>query len=181
MVEIKGKQSGKFVWFLKRPVDLKIGKRGLTPEFLRECAKILGRDFMIKLGLPADKVLQNKLLNKFSQETSAQCIAKVGKTAAFIYQMNKPNPLQPGMKAPDFSTVDQDGKKYKNVSLFGVRYLLYFYPRDHTYGCTTEACALRDLSADFIKHHTMTLGSLRITQNHIANSSINTNFPFRFL
>lgn len=72
--------------------------------------------------------------------------------------MNKPNPLQPGMKAPDFSTVDQDGKKYSNVSLFGARYLLYFYPRDHTPGCSTEACALRDLSADFIKHHTMTLG-----------------------
>ena len=84
MVEIKGKQKRKIRTVLKtRPVDLKIGKRGLTPEFLRECAKILGRDFMIKLGLPADKVLQNKLLNKFSQETSAQCIAKVGKTAAF--------------------------------------------------------------------------------------------------
>ena len=53
MVEIKGKQKRKIRTVLKtRPVDLKIGKRGLTPEFLRECAKILGRDFMIKLGLP---------------------------------------------------------------------------------------------------------------------------------
>ena len=38
---------------------------------------------MIKLGLPADKVLQEKLMDEFSQETAALCIAKVGKTAAF--------------------------------------------------------------------------------------------------
>jgi len=89
MVEIKGNKKRAIRAVLKtRPVDLKIGKRGLTPEFLRECAKILGRDSMIKLGLPADKDLQNKLMVEFTKETSALCIAKVGKTAAF-YQSSE--------------------------------------------------------------------------------------------
>ena len=89
MVEINGKKKRAIRAVLKtRPVDLKIGKRGLTPEFLRECAKILGRDSMIKIGLPAGKELQNKLLEEFAKETSVLCIAKVGKTAAF-YQTNE--------------------------------------------------------------------------------------------
>ena len=89
MVEIKGNEKRAIRAVLKtRPVDLKIGKRGLTPEFLRECAKILGRDSMIKLGLPADKDLQNKLMVEFTKETSTLCIAKVGKTATF-YQSSE--------------------------------------------------------------------------------------------
>ena len=89
MVEIKGNERRAIRAVLKtRPVDLKIGKRGLTPEFLRECAKILGRDSIIKLGLPADKDLQNKLMVEFTKKTSTQCIAKVGKTAAF-YQSSE--------------------------------------------------------------------------------------------
>ena len=88
MVEMKGSEKRAIRGILKtRPIDLKIGKRGLTPEFLRECAKILGRDSMIKLGLPAGKDLQDKLMDEFSEETSALFIAKVGKTAAF-YQSN---------------------------------------------------------------------------------------------
>ena len=89
MVEIKGNEKRAIRAVLKtRPVDLKIGKRGLTPEFLRQCAKVLGRDSRIKLGLPTDKELQNKLMEEFTEETSAMCIAKVGKTAAF-YQSSQ--------------------------------------------------------------------------------------------
>ena len=84
MVELSGKKKKEVRAILKtRPVDLKIGKRGLSHEFIRECSKILDKERMIKLGLPADKVLQEKLMDEFSQETAALCIAKVGKTAAF--------------------------------------------------------------------------------------------------
>tara|TARA_B100002019_G_scaffold238362_1_gene213461 strand:- start:4163 stop:4636 length:474 start_codon:yes stop_codon:yes gene_type:complete len=72
--------------------------------------------------------------------------------------MNKPTPLQSGTKAPDFSALDQDGKEYSKTSLLGSRYLIYFYPRDLTPGCTTEACALRDVYENFIKHDTLILG-----------------------
>jgi len=72
--------------------------------------------------------------------------------------MNKPNPLQPGSPAPAFSTTDQDGKTHTNQTLLGTPYLLYFYPRDLTPGCTTEACALRDEHEQFTKLNTLVFG-----------------------
>ena len=72
--------------------------------------------------------------------------------------MNKPNPLQPGSPAPAFSTTDQDGKTHNKQALLGMRYLIYFYPRDLTPGCTTEACALRDQYEQFAKLKTLVLG-----------------------
>ena len=72
--------------------------------------------------------------------------------------MNKPSPLQPGSPSPAFSTTDQDGKTHSNQTLLGTRYLIYFYPRDLTPGCTTEACALRDEYEQFAKLKTLVLG-----------------------
>jgi len=84
MVELSGKEKRDIRGALKtRSIDLKVGKRGLTHEFIRECARILGKESMIKIGLPADKELQKKFIEEFSRETSSLCIAKVGKTAAF--------------------------------------------------------------------------------------------------
>ena len=84
MVELSGKEKREMRSILKiRPIDLRVGKRGLTHEFIRECSKILGKDAMIKLGLPADKELKEKIIEEFSKETTTLCIAKVGKTAAF--------------------------------------------------------------------------------------------------
>jgi len=84
MVELSGKEKRDIRGALKtRSIDLKVGKRGLTHQFIRECARILGKESMIKIGLPADKELQKKFIEEFSRETSSLCIAKVGKTAAF--------------------------------------------------------------------------------------------------
>ena len=84
MVELSGKEKREMRSILKvRPIDLRVGKRGLTHEFIRESAKILGKDAMIKLSLPSDKELQEKIIEEFSKETTTLCIAKVGKTAAF--------------------------------------------------------------------------------------------------
>lgn len=53
--------------------------------------------------------------------------------------------LKEGKKAPDFSAVDQNGKKIKLSSFRGKKNIvLYFYPKDMTPGCTTEACDFRD-------------------------------------
>lgn len=58
--------------------------------------------------------------------------------------------LHQGTQAPDFTLPDQDGKPVSLAELMGERGLvLYFYPADFTPGCTREACALRDLHADF--------------------------------
>lgn len=47
-------------------------------------------------------------------------------------------------KAPDFSLKDQNGKIHKLADYKDKWLLLYFYPKDFTSGCTTEACSLRD-------------------------------------
>ena len=48
-------------------------------------------------------------------------------------------------KAPDFSGKNQDGKPIKLSSFRGKKkVVLYFYPKDMTPGCTTEACDFRD-------------------------------------
>jgi thioredoxin-dependent peroxiredoxin len=52
--------------------------------------------------------------------------------------------LQVGDTAPDFNVNDQDGNPVKLSSLRGKKVVLYFYPKDMTPGCTTEACNLRD-------------------------------------
>jgi thioredoxin-dependent peroxiredoxin len=63
--------------------------------------------------------------------------------------------LQPGDKAPDFSALavggDYNGKQVSLRDLKGKVVVLYFYPKDDTPGCTTQACALRDTWKDFAR------------------------------
>jgi peroxiredoxin Q/BCP len=49
-----------------------------------------------------------------------------------------------GSKAPAFSLTDEAGKVVSSASLAGKPYVLYFYPKDDTPGCTKEACDFRD-------------------------------------
>jgi len=48
------------------------------------------------------------------------------------------------MEAPDFSLPDAGGKTVRLKDFAGKRLVLYFYPKDDTPGCTTEACGFRD-------------------------------------
>ena len=62
-----------------------------------------------------------------------------------------------GNKAPDFSAKDQNGKTVTLASLKGKKnVVLYFYPKDMTPGCTTEACDFRDHHKKF--KNTVVLG-----------------------
>ncbi|MEM6722455.1 MAG: thioredoxin-dependent thiol peroxidase, partial [Bacteroidota bacterium] len=52
--------------------------------------------------------------------------------------------LKEGDKAPDFKGLDQDGKEISLAQFDGKKLILFFYPKDGTPTCTTEACNLRD-------------------------------------
>lgn len=54
------------------------------------------------------------------------------------------NTLKPGDPAPDFALKDADGTVHRLKDYSGKIIALYFYPKDDTPGCTTEACNLRD-------------------------------------
>ena len=49
--------------------------------------------------------------------------------------------LETGMKAPDFTLTDTDGKSVSLSDFLGKKVVLYFYPKDNTPGCTRQACA----------------------------------------
>lgn len=49
-----------------------------------------------------------------------------------------------GSKAPNFSCINQDGKKLKLTDFKGKKLVLYFYPKDNTPGCTVQACAFNE-------------------------------------
>lgn len=51
---------------------------------------------------------------------------------------------QIGEEIPEYLGVDQDGNEITRNSLKGQKFILYFYPKDDTSGCTAEACSLRD-------------------------------------
>lgn len=59
--------------------------------------------------------------------------------------------LKPGQKAPDFTLPDQNGEMHSLKDAKGKWLLLYFYPKDDTPGCTTEACTIRDNYGAFKK------------------------------
>ena len=63
-----------------------------------------------------------------------------------------------GKQAPDFELLANNGETVKLSSLRGSNVVLYFYPKDMTPGCTTEACDFRDQSALFKELNAVILG-----------------------
>ena len=66
--------------------------------------------------------------------------------------------LKVGDKAPDFKAVTDGGETVSLKALKGKKVVLYFYPKDSTPGCTTEACDFRDSYAKFDRANTVVLG-----------------------
>ena len=66
--------------------------------------------------------------------------------------------LGEGDMAPEFALPDQDGNEVSLAGLRGETVVLYFYPRADTPGCTTQACGVRDRSADYRKAGARVLG-----------------------
>ena len=63
--------------------------------------------------------------------------------------MTTTQPLDVGQLAPDLTLADDSGNPIALSSLRGKRVVLYFYPKDNTPGCTTQACAIRDSWSEF--------------------------------
>ena len=66
--------------------------------------------------------------------------------------------IEEGSPAPDFELQTDTGETVRLSSLLGKRVVLYFYPKDHTSGCTTQACGLRDAWSEFERAGAVVLG-----------------------
>ncbi|MGG0464784.1 thioredoxin-dependent thiol peroxidase [Priestia aryabhattai] len=63
-----------------------------------------------------------------------------------------------GEKAPDFVLMSTNGEQVSLASMRGKNVVLYFYPKDMTPGCTTEACDFRDQHKNFEELDAVILG-----------------------
>jgi len=74
--------------------------------------------------------------------------------------------LEVGMKAPDFTLADKDGKSVSLSDFLGKKVVLYFYPRDNTPGCTRQACAFAGSYAQFREKNVEVIG---ISKDSVAS------------
>jgi peroxiredoxin Q/BCP len=66
--------------------------------------------------------------------------------------------VREGEPAPDFTLASDSGETVTLSSFRGRRIVLYFYPKDDTPGCTTQACGIRDAWSDFEDSGAVVLG-----------------------
>ena len=66
--------------------------------------------------------------------------------------------IEEGKPAPDFLLASDDGSAVRLSDLRGRQVVLYFYPKDDTPGCTTQACGIRDLYDEFEREGAVVLG-----------------------
>ena len=66
--------------------------------------------------------------------------------------------LEIGMKAPNFTLTDKDGKSVSLSDFWGKKVVLYFYPKDNTPGCTRQACAFASAYGEFAKRGVEVIG-----------------------
>lgn len=86
--------------------------------------------------------------------------------------------MKVGDKAPDYLGTDQDGKEIRLSEYKGKKVVLYFYPKDSTPGCTSEACNLRDNYELMLKRGYVVIGvSIQDEKSHKKFIEKN-NLPF---
>jgi peroxiredoxin Q/BCP len=86
-----------------------------------------------------------------------------------------------GSVAPDFVLPADDGRTVRLSDYRGQRVVLYFYPKDMTSGCTTQACGFRDHYAEIEEKNAVVLGiSPDSAASHIEFKT-KYNLPFRLL
>ena len=66
--------------------------------------------------------------------------------------------LETGIKALDFTLLNQDGESVTLSQYLGKKVILYFYPKDNTPGCTKQACGFAQLYPDFHEKGAVILG-----------------------
>ena len=89
--------------------------------------------------------------------------------------------LQIKKKAPEFSLLDQDGVTHTLSQYRGKKVLIYFYPKDDTPGCTTEACNFRDNHKELSDAGLVVLGISKDTVKSHKKFADKFDLPFPLL
>lgn len=90
-------------------------------------------------------------------------------------------PLQEGDKAPEFSGIDQDGNSISSMDYKGKKWVVFFYPKASTPGCTNEVCNLRDHYQELKKQGYALLGISADSEKRQKNFHSKHKLPFPLL
>ena len=82
---------------------------------------------------------------------------------------------------PDFTLMGSDNQEHKLSQYRGKKVILYFYPRDNTPGCSTEACNFRDSNDVFINKNAIIIGISRDSLKSHTKVIEKFNLPFILL
>ena len=89
--------------------------------------------------------------------------------------------LETGVKAPDFTLVNQDGHSVSLSDFLGRKVVLYFYPKDNTPGCTRQACAFAASYAAFREMDAVVIGVSKDSAASHAKFAAKYDLPFVLL
>jgi peroxiredoxin Q/BCP len=89
--------------------------------------------------------------------------------------------VEEGMQAPDFELATDGGERVRLSDLRGQPVVLYFYPKDDTPGCTTQACEFRDEYAQFRERGAVVLGVSPDDETSHAKFRTKYSLPFSLL
>ncbi|MFP4484961.1 MAG: thioredoxin-dependent thiol peroxidase [Spirochaetota bacterium] len=89
--------------------------------------------------------------------------------------------IEEGVKAPDFTLKNEAGEEVSLSQFAGRKVVLYFYPKDNTPGCTTEACSFRDNYDAVLEKGAVVLGVSADDQESHATFRSAYGLPFHLL
>ena len=89
--------------------------------------------------------------------------------------------LETGVKAPDFTLLNQDGNPVSLSDFMGKKVILYFYPKDNTPGCTRQACAFAGSYAAFREMDAVVIGVSKDSAASHAKFAAKYELPFVLL
>ena len=89
--------------------------------------------------------------------------------------------IEEGKPAPDFELSTDTGETVRLSDLRGKPVIVYFYPKDDTPGCTTQACGIRDAWSDFKKRGAVVLGVSPDDEGSHAKFRDKYSLPFTLL
>jgi peroxiredoxin Q/BCP len=91
------------------------------------------------------------------------------------------NLLDVGDKVPEFEGIDQNNAKISSQDYTGNKWVVYFYPKDNTPGCTAQACSLRDGFDHLSKHGIRILGVSADSVKSHDKFAVKFDLPFLLL